>query len=98
MIAASNELEEVVVVGFGTQKRKDITGAIASVKAEELDRTINMNVGDALQGKVAGLQVLSEDGTPGGGFKVNIRGASSITGSTEPLYGSRWISYRSIWK
>lgn len=86
LIAASNELEEVVVVGFGTQKRKDITGAIASVKAEELDRTINMNVGDALQGKVAGLQVLSEDGTPGGGFKVNIRGASSITGSTEPLY------------
>ena len=82
----SNELEEVVVVGFGTQKRKDITGAIASVKAAELERTVNMNMGDALQGKVAGLQVLSEDGTPGGGFKVNIRGASSITGSTEPLY------------
>ncbi|MGB2273712.1 MAG: SusC/RagA family TonB-linked outer membrane protein [Flavicella sp.] len=86
MKETSNELEEVVVVGFGTQKRKDITGAIASVKAAELERTVNMNMGDALQGKVAGLQVLSEDGTPGGGFKVNIRGASSITGSTEPLY------------
>jgi TonB-linked SusC/RagA family outer membrane protein len=83
---ANNELEEVVVVGYGTQRRQDVTGAITSVKAEELDRTVNLNLGEALQGKVSGLQVLSEDGTPGGGFSVKIRGASSISGSAEPLY------------
>ena len=82
----SNELEEVVVIGYGTQRRADVTGAIASVKAEELDRTVNMNIADALQGKVAGVKVSTEDGTPGGAFKINIRGAAAITGSTQPLY------------
>jgi len=86
LITDSNQLEEVVVIGYGTQRRKDVTGAIASVKSEELERTINQNFGDAIQGKVAGVQVVSEDGIPGGGFKINIRGASSITGSTQPLY------------
>ena len=82
LVAEENELDEVVVVGYGTQKRRDVTGAIASIKATELERTVNANLGDALQGRVAGVQVLSEDGTPGGGFKINIRGASSISGST----------------
>ena len=86
LVAEENELDEVVVVGYGTQKRRDVTGAIASIKAAELERTVNANLGDALQGRVAGVQVLSEDGTPGGGFKINIRGASSISGSTQPLY------------
>lgn len=86
MSTDSKQLEEVVIIGYGTQRRKDVTGAIASVKSEDLEKTVNQSIGDALQGRVAGLQVISEDGIPGGGFKINIRGAASISGSTEPLY------------
>ncbi|MBV1887729.1 MAG: SusC/RagA family TonB-linked outer membrane protein, partial [Urechidicola sp.] len=86
LLPSSDELDEVVVVGYGTQKRQDVTGSIASVKEVELERTVNANLGDALVGRVAGVQVLSDDGTPGGGFRINIRGASSISGSTQPLY------------
>lgn len=86
LITSVSELDQVVVVGYGTQARRDVTGAISSVKAAEIERTINTSIGDALQGKIAGVQIQSEDGTPGGAFKVNIRGAAAITGSTQPLY------------
>ena len=81
-----NVLDDIVVVGYGTQNRKDVTGAITSIKSKELERTVNNNLGDALQGKISGVQITHEDGTPGGAFKVNIRGAAAITGSTQPLY------------
>jgi len=82
-----SQLEEVMIeVGYGTQRKSDVTGAIQRIGAEEIARTQNLDLGDALAGKVAGVQLIDEDGTPGGGFKINIRGAASITGSTEPLY------------
>ncbi|WP_373494016.1 SusC/RagA family TonB-linked outer membrane protein [Aquiflexum sp.] len=79
-------LEEVVIVGYGEMKKSDITGAVASVSEEQLRGSVFANVDQALQGRVAGVQVTQNSGQPGGGVSVRIRGANSITGSSEPLY------------
>lgn len=79
-------LEQVVVVGYGTQKRKDLTGAISSIKGEELAKVPVQNVAQALQGRLAGVQVTMNDGTPGAEPAIKIRGGTSITQSNEPLY------------
>lgn len=82
----TNNLNEVVVVGYGTKTRKDLTGAISSVKGSELAKIPVQNVGQALQGRIAGMQVTMSDGTPGSEPSIRIRGGSSITQSNEPLY------------
>ncbi|OYX83558.1 MAG: SusC/RagA family protein [Flavobacteriales bacterium 32-34-25] len=82
----ANSLNEVVVVGYGTQKRKDLTGAISSVKGEELAKIPVQNVAQALQGRIAGMEVTMSDGTPGSDPSIKIRGGMSITQSNEPLY------------
>ncbi len=79
-------LSEVVVVGYGTQERREVTGSIASVKAAELERNINADVTTALQGRAAGVQITQAGGTPGGAVRVRIRGTASILSSGEPLY------------
>jgi TonB-linked SusC/RagA family outer membrane protein len=79
-------LGDVVVVGYGTQKKSDITGASSSVKAAEIAKRPLVRLEQALQGTTAGVAVTSPNGQPGQGLKVKIRGANSITGSTEPLY------------
>ncbi|MDN5287178.1 MAG: TonB-dependent receptor plug [Mucilaginibacter sp.] len=79
-------MNEVVVIGYGQTKRKDITGAIASIKAEELDKVPVQNVASALEGRLAGVSVTSGDGTPGSSPSITIRGGGSITQSNEPLY------------
>lgn len=79
-------LKEVVVVGYGSQEKSDVTGAIASVSEEELRTSITTNVDQALQGRLAGVQVTQNSGQPGGAASIRIRGANSITGSSEPLY------------
>lgn len=79
-------LNEVVVVGYGTQKRSDLTGAISSVKPEELERVPVTNVNQALQGRAAGVQIRQNQQQPGGELSVRIRGISSIQGNTAPLY------------
>jgi TonB-linked SusC/RagA family outer membrane protein len=79
-------LEEVVVVGYGTQKRRDVTGSVASVKGDDISSVPTAGFDQALQGQVAGMQVQATSGEPGGGVSVRIRGASSLTGSNEPLY------------
>jgi TonB-linked SusC/RagA family outer membrane protein len=78
-------LDEVVVVGYGTQRKSDLTGAIASVKVEEIVARQSSTVDGLLTGRVAGVQVI-QNGTPGGGISVRIRGASSLRGNNEPLY------------
>jgi len=78
-------IEETVVVGYGVQKKSDVTGAISSVKSEELSNTTATELGAALQGKLAGLQILSTSGAPGSGSTFRIRGYSS-NGSSNPLY------------
>ncbi len=79
-------LNEVVVVGYGTQRKIETTGAIASVKAEELTRTPVANVAQGLQSRVSGLQINQNSGSPGGNVSVRIRGTNSINGTSEPLY------------
>jgi len=77
-------LEQVVVVGYGTQKKADLTGSVSVVDAEELKRTSNANISTMLEGKVAGVQITS-DGQPGADPAVRIRGLGSF-GDTSPLY------------
>lgn len=78
-------LDEVVVVGYGTMKRSDITGSTVSVTGDELKKTIATSVDQALQGKAAGVAVSTNSGAPGGGISVSIRGTNSLNGN-EPLY------------
>ncbi len=79
-------LEEYVVVGYGTQKKSDLTGAVSIVSGEELRNTITASVDQALQGRVAGVQVTQNSGQPGGAVSIRIRGTTSLTQSSEPLY------------
>ena len=79
-------LGEVVVVGYGTQQKSNVTGAIASVKSAELKQTPVANVVQGLQGRVAGVQVTQNSSAPGGSVSMRIRGTNSINGSSEPLY------------
>ena len=84
--SAAKELEQVVVVGYGTQRKKDLTGAVSVVTAADIaDRPI-VNAGEALQGKAAGVQVVSNSGKPGAGLTIRVRGSSSISAGNEPLY------------
>jgi TonB-dependent starch-binding outer membrane protein SusC len=83
---ASELLDEIVVIGYGTQKKSDLTGAVSSVSGEDLRSSITTNIDQALQGRVAGVQVTQNSGQPGGAASIRIRGANSITGSSEPLY------------
>lgn len=82
----SESIEEIVVVGYGTQKRSDLTGSIASVSADKLKTSAITNADQMLQGRVAGVQVTQNSGAPGGAASIRVRGASSITSSNEPLY------------
>lgn len=79
-------LEEVVVVGYGTQKKKDLTGSITSISSEDLGKTPSLSFDQALQGKVAGVQITQTNGAPGGNVNIVVRGVSSITGGNTPLY------------
>ena len=79
-------MDEVVVVGYGTMKRSDVTGSVTSVKSEDLQTSVSTSIDQSLQGRAAGVQVTKTSGQPGGGVSVRIRGASSIGGTNEPLY------------
>ncbi|MGY5355938.1 SusC/RagA family TonB-linked outer membrane protein [Wenyingzhuangia sp. IMCC45467] len=79
-------LEEVVVVGYGSVKKKDLTGSIAKVSTEDINKTAVTNFDEALAGRVSGVQVSSLDGTPGESLNIVIRGGNSITGDNSPLY------------
>jgi len=79
-------LDEVVVVGYGTMKRSDLTGSVSSVNAKALENFKTASVFNALGGMVAGVNVTSTDGTPGAGFDVKIRGVGTVTGDSSPLY------------
>lgn len=87
LLDETNNLNEVVVLGYGqTTRRGDLTGAISSVKGEEIAKTPVQNVAQALQGRIAGAQVSMSDGTPGSTPSIVLRGGMSITQSNEPLY------------
>lgn len=79
-------LNEVVVTGYGTSRRKDLTGAIATVQAKDFNKGTYTSADQLIQGKVAGVQVINNTGAPGGASTVKIRGNSTVTGSGQPLY------------
>ena len=82
----SQMLEETVVIGYGSVKKRDLTGAVSSLKSEDLLKTNPVSINQGLQGKMAGVNVSQSDGAPGAGINIQIRGANSFTTSTEPLY------------
>ncbi len=81
----SEMLEETVVIGYGTARVRDLTGSIATVSSDDLDVPV-ANVAEALQGKMAGVVVSLNDGTPGAAPEIRVRGSKSITQTNEPLY------------
>lgn len=83
---SSQMLEETVVVGYGTQRKKDLSGAITQVKGEVINEYSSLSVSSALQGRVAGVEISQINGQPGAGMQVRIRGANSIKGSNDPLW------------
>ncbi|MCS3531659.1 TonB-dependent receptor [Chryseobacterium sp. JUb7] len=82
----TKEIEEVVVIGYGKVKKSDLTGSVSSVSAKELAATPAMNALQALQGRAAGLNIVTAGGAPGASANVTVRGGSSITQSSDPLY------------
>ena len=79
-------LDEVVVIGYGTVKRRDLTGAVASVTGEKLAANPVANVAQALQGQLPGVSVIAQDGRPGASVSIRVRGGGSITQSNDPLF------------
>jgi TonB-dependent starch-binding outer membrane protein SusC len=79
-------LEEVVVVGYGTVKKSDLTGSVSSVKAEQIAAYPAGGITQVLQGRAAGVQIQSNNGDPGASFKIRIRGGSSINASSDPIF------------
>jgi TonB-linked SusC/RagA family outer membrane protein len=82
----SSSLNEVVVTGYGTQKKKDLTGSVGVTPMADLNKAPVYSIGESLEGRVAGVQVTTGDGQPGSGINITIRGANSITQDNTPLY------------
>jgi TonB-linked SusC/RagA family outer membrane protein len=82
----ASDLEQVVVVGYGTTQRKDLTGSVSTVDAATVQDVPFTTIDNALAGKAAGVQVTKDDGTPGGAVRIRVRGSSSFLGGNDPLY------------
>ena len=82
----SKALEEIVVVGYGTVKKSDLTGAVSSIKAEELQKLPMTSLDQGLQGRAAGVQVTSASGAPGAEVSIRVRGGNSLSSGNGPLY------------
>lgn len=81
----SKALNEVVVIGYGVAKKSDLTGSVTAIKPDSKNKGVVVNAQDMLTGKVAGVNITSNDGTPGGGAKIRVRGGSSLNASNDPL-------------
>ena len=86
LTAQAAVLGEMVVTGYGAQRRESITGSVATVEADQANVGVITNANQMLQGRVAGLQMVTNNGEPGGGAQVRIRGGTSISASNDPLY------------
>ncbi|MFB9056187.1 SusC/RagA family TonB-linked outer membrane protein [Mariniflexile ostreae] len=85
LVEDASQLDEIIVVGYGTQKKSLVTGAISSIKADDIQNNASTRVEQAIQGKVSGISVLSNSGSPGAGSKIRIRGTGS-NGNSDPIY------------
>lgn len=83
---SSELLDEVVVIGYGSVKRKDVTTAISTVSTKDLEQRPIVSAGQAIQGKAAGVSVIQPNGAPGGEISIRVRGTTSFNGSNDPLY------------
>ena len=79
-------LNDVVVIGYGTMKKSDISGSVATINKEQMERKVPVNIADALQGAAAGVMVTNQDGAPGSKSAIRIRGIGTINGDAQPLY------------
>src|SRR5690606_22015959 len=82
----SEDLDEVIVVGYGTQKKRDLTGSVTSLEAADFNTGFQQSVDQLIAGRAPGVQVTQSSSEPGGGASIRIRGANSINASNEPLY------------
>lgn len=83
---SADALNQVIVIGYGTQKKADLTGSVASIREKEFNSGINASPQQLIIGKAPGVRVVQSGGEPGGGMSISIRGAGSITAGTQPLY------------
>ncbi|WP_339751077.1 TonB-dependent receptor [Algoriphagus aquimarinus] len=95
MMPDTKSLDEVVVVGYGTQTKKEITGAVGSVKSEMISKAPVSDMGEAIQGQIAGVNVQAASGRPGQAANIQIRGVGSLMGALEPLYVVDGVPYQS---
>ena len=86
LVEDTNTLDDVVVVGYGTMKKSDISGSVATINKEQMERKVPVNVAQALQGAAAGVMVTNQDGAPGTKSAIRIRGIGTINGTAQPLY------------
>lgn len=86
LLEDTKKLDEVVVVGYGSMKKRDLTGAITSVSSDDIEKRMSINVYEALQGQTAGVQIISNSGAPGEGASIRIRGTSTFGDGVNPLY------------
>lgn len=86
LVPSVRQMEQVVVVGYGTQRKGNITGAVSSITEEAFESRPNTQVGSMIQGKTAGVQVISPSGKPSAGLSIRVRGTSSINAASDPLY------------
>jgi len=85
MTEDSNNLNEVVVIGYGTSKKSDLTGAVSSISGSDLKKVPVANVAEALTGRIAGVQVTASEGSPDADIKIRVRGGGSLTQDASPL-------------
>lgn len=78
-------LQDVVVIGYGVAKKSDLTGSVTALRPDSKNKGVVVNAQDMLGGKIAGVNVTSDDGTPGGKANIRIRGGSSLNASNDPL-------------
>ncbi|MEY4886259.1 MAG: hypothetical protein RL151_1568, partial [Bacteroidota bacterium] len=86
MQSATSTLSDVVVIGYGTVRKADLTGSVQRINRDDLLRDNPLNIQQAMQGKLAGVNITQNDGAPGAGLSIRIRGSNSFLGGTEPLY------------
>ena len=86
MMPQASSLNEVVMIGYGSSQRKDLTGSVSTVSGKDIQDIPFNTVDNALAGKAAGVQVTKTDGTPGGAVRIRVRGSTSLLGSNDPLY------------
>lgn len=86
LVSQTNHLNDVVVIGYGTTKRKDLTGSVYSIKSADIVRTPTHNTLEALQGRVPGVDIARSSGNAGAGVNIRVRGNRSISGNNDPLY------------